>query len=300
MNRRGLSHYEVLEVERQATEVEIRKAFRKRLLELHPDKAVGDEPRESTRRAVIDNANGHPLPREWNSERSRTSEAVSDADLLDEVMQAFEILGDARRREEYDDRLERRDLIEAPKSSLPHVTQSQRPVNQARAVLYWLLSQDPDSALERLALIEDPMGFLHQYLGDDEFIDASFLLAEELARRDDVFHSLGWLQALLSCERKRRRHRPCYGQAIALVKEILIYRIAPDLKGRPALEYLRRAESFGLERHERVDVLKRRAECYLELDMKHQAAQELERALGLDPRLEGVASLRRDLSDYLN
>lgn len=257
--------YAILRVDAKATAARVREAFRKRLLELHPDKGT----------------------------------EAPDPDLLDDVMRAFDVLGNPRRREEYDDLRERCVSIESKASDLPHVTESKRPIDQARSILYWLLEQDYDAAFRRLRTLDDPIDYLHAYLDDEEFIDSCFLLAEELERRDQPFESLGWFQALLSCERKRRRHRPCYGQAIARTKRLLIQVIGARVSGRTALEYLRRAETLGLERSERVEVHKRRAQCYLELDMKANAAAELERALRLQPQLKGVTRLREQLADYL-
>ena len=66
-----------------------------------------------------------------------------------------------------------------------------------------------------------------------------------------------------------------------------------------ALEYLRRAEQLGLSRLERVEVCKRRAQCYLSLDMKNEAAKHLREALELQPQAKGVRRLREALADYL-
>ena len=66
-----------------------------------------------------------------------------------------------------------------------------------------------------------------------------------------------------------------------------------------SLEYLRRAEKLGLSRLERVEVYKKRAQNYLAMDMRAEAARQLQKALALQPNLKGASRLQDALEDYL-
>lgn len=259
-------YYQILAVEPNAPSRDIRKAFRARVLEVHPDKAA--EP--------------------------------TDGEALRDLIQAFEVLGDPEMREDYD-RILRIQKIGSgeEKSKLPHVTESERPINQARSVLYLLLRERGQEALERLRTFEEsPRLFLRRHLDEEEFIDAAFLLGEVYEKRGALVAALRWYQEVIEQEADRRMHRPCLGETVDRVKRLLIYRLASHEDPRVVLQYLRRAEALGLSRVEKADVLKRRAQCFLDLDMKDVAAQNLREALHLNPQAKGTQRLREALSHY--
>ncbi len=261
-----VDHYAVLGVEFDCERTAVRKAFRECLLEAHPDKSA--EPVDG----------GH----------------------LARVMRAWEILGDVDLRDAYDRiwRLHNRDAWLDDGSHLPHVTESERPQNRARSILFLLLENRGAEALERLrALGEAAPVFLKKYLDSDEFIDSSFLIAELFEHRKSWFEALVWLDHLVRAESSRRRHRPCYPEALDRTRRLLIRRTSNELEPRVALEYLRRAEALGLERAQRVEVARHRCRCYLEMGMRVEAFKHLEIALELQPQAKGLARFRRELRD---
>ncbi|MGA1534779.1 MAG: J domain-containing protein [Planctomycetota bacterium] len=263
-----IDHYAVLAIEVEAAPEVVRAAFRRRLLEAHPDKSA---------------------------------EPTDGADLS-RVMRAWEILGDPELRESYDRvwRLRQRGEWLDEESSIPHVTESDRPTNRARSVLFLLLEGRGPEALERLrAMGERAPQFLREHLEVDEFIDAAFLIAEHFEGRRSWFEALEWLDHLLRAEQGRRRHRPCFPEALERTRRILIRRTAGELEPRVTLEYLRRAEMLGLDRSQRVEVERRRCECYLEMGMRVVAARHLRNALELAPTGKGLARLMKDLSREL-
>jgi len=261
--------YELLGVGFGAERDAIRRAFRARLLEVHPDKSA--EP--------------------------------TDVRLLAQVMRAWEVLGDDELREEYDRvwRLRRRGEEPESASKLPHITASVRPQDQARSILYLLLEERGGEALERLRGLGDGAAdFLAEHLDSDQFIDAAFLIAELFESKRSWFESLEWLECLIRTERTRRRHRPCYPEALDRARRLLIRRTAAELEPRVTLEYLRRAEILGLDRAQRVEVAKRRAQCYFDLGMRVEAARQVRTALDLQPGAKGLGKLRSELSDELD
>lgn len=263
-----VDHYAVLGIELEAEREEIRRAFRARLLEVHPDKSA--EPTDGRR--------------------------------LAQVLRAWEILGDEELRDGYDRiwRLRRRgEEIEA-ESRIPHITESDRPQDQARSILFLLLEERGGEALERLRGLGDGAAeFLEEHLDSDEFVDAAFLIAELFEARRSWYESLEWLERLIRSERARRRHRPCYPEALDRARRLLIRRITGELEPRVVLEYLRRAEILGLDRAQQLDVAKRRAQCYFELGMRVEAAKHLRAALELQPNAKGLGKLQSELAAEL-
>ncbi len=267
--RESADYYEVLRIDPAASAERVRRAFRKRVLEVHPDK----------------------------------SRRPPDARLLPLVLEAFSVLGNPAERERYDRQrrtVARRRRLRGRSGSIPHVTESERPADRARAVLYLLMLGKGRDALARIARMDGrPISYLAHHLERNEFVDAAFLLGEYLEERGKLAKALEWYQALIGSERKRTRRRPCYAEALERAKRILIQGVDRRANARTLLDSLRRAESLGLERRERIEVTKRRAQCYLELGMREEAARQLRLALRLDSRLRGVRRLRALLADLL-
>ena len=109
--------------------------------------------------------------------------------------------------------------------------------------------------------------------------------------------ALEWLEHLLREERGRRRHRPCYNEALDRMKRLLIRRTVGELEPRAALEYLRRAETLGLDRSQKAETAKRRCQCYLDMGMRQEALRHLEIAKSLQPSSKGLARLREALQE---
>ncbi|HIA28144.1 MAG TPA: J domain-containing protein [Planctomycetes bacterium] len=263
-----IDHYLVLKVPPDCKPKKLRIAFRKRLLEVHPDKLV---------------------------------EPVDDHQLQ-EVMIAFEILSDPDLRQAYDRiwKIEKGGGT-ADSSRLLHVTESARPVNRARSILYLLLEERADEALERLQELEPvERSFLREHLRSEEFIDAAFLLGEVEESRNRWVQALQWYEEVVRSEARRRWHRPCHGEAIDRARRLLVRRAAvKTVEPRVALEYLRRAERLGLDRSGKVEVAKKRAQCYLQMEMKAEAARHLQVAIELQPQVKGIGRLLAALEGYL-
>ena len=109
-----VDHYRMLGVDPDCSSEEIRQAFRKRLLEIHPDKVE------------------HPR----------------DPEELRMVLEAFEVLSDDPRRDRYDQMWKIIVSQDPDQSSIPHVTESDRPSARVRTVLYLLLEQRVDGSID--------------------------------------------------------------------------------------------------------------------------------------------------------
>ncbi len=261
-------HYQCLGVDLTASEDQIREAFRTRLLEIHPDKSV------------------HPR----------------NPDEMRALLEAYDVLSANDRRDAYDKlwNLVSKSGPDAV-SLIPHVTESERPTARARSVLFLLLEERGDEALERIAELK-PGGrlFLRKHLTTAEFVDACFLVGELLEEKKNWVDSLGWYEELIRVEEKRNHHRPCFPEAREKARRLLLKRTNSQLDPRVGLEYLRRAELMGLDKAGRIEVAKKRAHCYLQMEMKVEAARHLGEVLRLQPQARGLDRIREALAGYLD
>ncbi|MGE4618169.1 MAG: J domain-containing protein [Planctomycetota bacterium] len=261
-------HYLYLGVDPDASEDQIRVAFRAKLLEIHPDKSV------------------HPR----DPEEMRT------------LLEAYEVLTGADSRTAYDKIWKVISPLDPNHiSAIPHVTESERPTAKARSVLFLLLEERGEEALERIGDLQ-PGGrlFLRQHLSTDEFVDACFLIGELLETQKKWVMALEWYEDLIRVEESRNHHRPCYPEARDRARRLLLKRTSAQLEPRIMLEYLRRAEILGLDKMGRTEVAKKRAQCYLQMDMKVEASRHLEEVLRLQPRARGLDRIREALDGYMD
>lgn len=269
MTRRGArDHYAVLGLAADAPSTSLRKAFRKRLLELHPDKAACE----------------------------------ADPAQLQELLEAFEVLGDPVARRHYDQACRERRAAPGSNASTPrrpHITESERPADRARAILYLLLRERWAEARDRLGQLgPDPLPFLEEHLDDEELVDLSFLLGENHERLRQSAQAVRWYEEVVLRERQRRRHRPCYPEALARLKKLLRRHAQRCPEPRLVLGTLQRLELLELSPLERSALLRRRAHCLLALGMQEAAAAALREALSLQPRLRGAQKLREVLAPH--
>ncbi len=259
-------YYSVLGLEVDCTQDQIKAAFRKKLLEVHPDK----------------------------------SEFPRDPDEMRQLLEAHDVLSQQDSRDRYD-RMWNIVFREENADRTPHVTESDRPAARARSILFLLLEQRNSEALSRL----DDLGpgarlFLRKHLTDDEFVDACFLIGEFHEDLKQQSRALEWYEDLLRAESKRQSHRPCYPEARDRARRLLLKKVVKNTDPRVALEYLRRAEQLGLDRSTKGEVARRRASCYLEMDMKVEAGKHLSIAMKILPKSKMLNELSEMLEGYWN
>ncbi len=261
-----IDHYRLLGVDPDCSAEDVRQAFRKRLLEIHPDKVE------------------HPR----------------DPEELRQVLEAFEVLSDDQRRDRYDQMWKIVISQDPDQSAIPHVTESDRPSARVRTVLYLLLEQRVDEAMDRLMELEPGARLsLRKHLTAGEFVDVCFLIGEIEQDRKNFSAALEWYEDLIRVEATRNQKRPCYAEAKERAQRLLLKRTGGRIDPRIGLEYLRRAEQLGLDRVGQAEVAKKRAACYLEMEMKVEAAKHYKETLRLQPKSRGLDRLRKALEGYL-
>ena len=173
------NYYSLLGIEKNASQREIKKAFRERAKLLHPDIA-GDSAEEAMRR----------------------------------LLAAYEALSSRERRFEYDRALAR--FSESFDYPVFLRERKNDPASQAKLVFYLLLHQE--GKLRHVGPAEytmtrqfDPVEIwtenggldfhLEKYLEREDYMDCTFLLAEELDRRDRVNEAFSLMAGITSQEK---------------------------------------------------------------------------------------------------
>ena len=160
-------HYNLLGVKPGASTAEIKRAFRKKAKQLHPDIA-GSENAEEMRR----------------------------------LLAAYEALSDIERRFEYD----KIHWHNADKSDFDYrrwLNEQNNPESRAKLIFYELLRLNEDRAIE-VWRESGGLGFkLDKLMEKADWMDCQYILAEELDKRGFIFESFKLMSAILAEEKKR-------------------------------------------------------------------------------------------------
>jgi curved DNA-binding protein CbpA len=255
------NYYSLLGVPRDATTQEIKSAFREKAKHLHPDIA-GESAAADMRRLLL----------------------------------AYQVLSRTERRFEYDRACSRFSrayqfdyrtfLRERPLD----------PESQAKLIFFELLHLEEDDAL---AVWRAQGGLdyrLEKYLDREDWMDCSFLLAEELARRGNYYESFSLLVSLVKEERRKPYFRHFAEDIEGLLNEIVRHHLRKALSPDTYLECLEAMLGLGLNAKEEARVLRSMAETLVQMGETPGAAKVFREALKLDPGLANTKALRRKLN----
>jgi len=185
-----ISYYDLLKIEHDASPEEIKKAFRERAKRLHPD------------------INGE-----------------TGAEEMRKLLTAYKTLSDINRRLEYDRVYERL----AGKYSFDYRSflreQKDDPASQAKLIFFELLHLEEDEALS-IWEKQGALDFLmEKYLDREDWMDCTYILAEELAKRNRYFESFILLVKLVKEERRRPYFKHFMQDVEIFLKELVRLRL---------------------------------------------------------------------------
>ena len=278
-------YYEILEVRRDATAPEIKRAFRRLAKRYHPDK---------------------------NPEQIAFAEQ-----MFREVCKAYNTLRDKKQKSDYDQtlrKLERqRKAREAYLEKLGKLNQNYAKLER---LLEALLHQNYEigiSLYEQLCHNKAQTGKawrIDDFLSYQESRDCEFLIAEAYEqlgfsngdsaspceRHRKIKQAMLIYESLLSAEAKR----PCFRHFIQEVKERLkfIYLYHFSVAGYDQTSHipLTKIRALKLPKRETAWMYKKIAEFYVEIDRLPEARTVLKMAFELQPRLTGVKKICRTLN----
>ena len=204
------NYYELLGVEQAATAVEIKKAFRKKAKLLHPDIA-GDVAAAQMRR----------------------------------LLTAYETLSNEQRRYEYDRAYSRFVASRGFDYRTWLKEQGDNPAYQAKLIFFELLHLEEDEAI---ALWRKNGGVdfaMKQYLDREDWMDCTFILAEELDKREHCYEAFRLLVLIVREERRLPYFRLFTPEMEKLVREIVRLRLRPQVDDETWIECLQTLLTLG-------------------------------------------------------
>ena len=182
--------YELLEVSQTASTQEIKKAFRERAKQLHPD-ITGSKSAEEMRK----------------------------------LLAAYETLIDRNRRFEYDRAYTRFTGKYPGKQGFDYRAflreRKDDPESQAKLIFFELLHLEENEAIsiwQSQGGLEYPM---ERYLDREDWMDCTFILAEELAKRERYYEAFVLLISLVREERRRPYFKHFMEEVEKFIKEIV-------------------------------------------------------------------------------
>lgn len=257
-----VDYYEVLRVSPSASQLEIRSAFKRQVLEAHPDK--------------------NPGRREWSERRIR------------ELIEAFDIIGEASRREEFDRRNRAyRRARPVRRADRPFFFDRQDPESRALLILHHLLHGKPAEALQILNEIESTGSteFLAKFLERKDYLDCLFLLAEYLLGQRRYVEAEVRLREFYLHDRKARFRRHYFDEVVRRLKDLYLRKLPRHATPAQVLALLRGIEELGLSPSEARLRFRVEAEAHLKCGREKAAQAVLKTAQRAFPGSKEVASI---------
>jgi curved DNA-binding protein CbpA len=254
-------YYGLLGISYTASQGDIKKAFRERAKRLHPDIA-GDAGVEAMRKLLC----------------------------------AYEVLSSEERRGEYDRAYGRfvqgscfdyrRYLEEDPDD----------PVRQAKLVFFDLLHLEEDSALS-IWREHGGLGFaLDRYLDREDWLDCSFILAEELARRGAYYEAFVLLTDIIREERRKSYFRHYTVEIENTLRELIRLHLKAAVDDETFVECMEIVLELGFPPKDEARWMRSLSEALLRLGELKDAEVVFREALRRDPALPNVKRLGRKLN----
>ena len=203
------NYYGLLGVGRNASAVQIKKAFREKAKQMHPDIAGAAAAAEMRR-----------------------------------LLTAYETLSSEERRDKYD-RAYSRFVENAGFDYRSWLREQSDPANQAKLVFFELLHLENDEAIavwRKNGGINFPM---EQYLDREDWMDLSFILAEELDRRGHSCEAFWLLAAIIREERRLPYFRHFTVEVEKYLREIVRLRLRTQVDDETWLECLETLLKLG-------------------------------------------------------
>ena len=257
------NYYSLLGVSETASTQDIKRAFREQAKHLHPD--------------IAGNAT---------------------AGKMRKLLTAYEVLSDRDRRFEYDRAYSRF----SEKYHFDYRTflmeQEDDPESQAKLIFFELLHLEEDNAL---AVWETQGGLefrLEKYLDREDWMDCSYMLAEELGKRRRYYEAFALLICLVKEERRQPYFRHFMEDVEAFLKELVRLHLRTAVDTGTYVDCLEALLDLGFSSRDEARWMRALAEALIRLGETNHAAMIFREALKRDPSLPNVIHLRKRLNVY--
>lgn len=261
-------YYKILNVAPSATTAEIKRAFRKKAKQLHPD-----------------------IP---HNIRNQDGQKANEQALM-RLIRAYEALLDARRRAEFDcfyAQVIKKSTGFDYRSWLKEQTDSQ---SRATLIFFDLFHNNEEEAIQEFLRIrtQESSFSLRRYFSRGDFMDCGFVLAEELSFRDYDYEAFVLLEQIIREEQKKAYFRHFFPEVLILarklIREKLIHTLADDL----ILDCCEAALDFGLSTIDNAEILKKMAEIYYRMGDFMNGDKHAAASIRMNPHVRGITKLQK-------
>lgn len=255
------NYYSLLGIDRNSSSQDIKRAFREQAKRLHPDIAGSGAEGE-----------------------------------MRKLLLAYEVLSDQERRYEYDRRYG--SFIKKVGFDYRTFLQERRddPKSQAKLVFFDLLHLEGERALavwRTQGGLEFPMD---KYLDREDWMDCTFILAEELQKRRCYYEAFMLLVALIRAERQRPYFKHFMSELEGILKELVRFRLKSSVNKETYIACMETLLGLGFPPRDEARWMRSMAETLFQLGEMHTAQGILREALKRDPRLSHVVQLKQKLN----
>ncbi len=253
-----INYYEVLGIAQSSTAQEIKKSFRRRAKELHPDMRPGSD--------------------------ARTEEEMR---LL---LAAYEVLSDIEKRSEYDRTLrpsargfDYREFL---------LRRTDDPHSQSKLIFHDLLANHQQEAVDLYERLTAGRSFeLERYLSREDYMDCAFLLAEVFEARQRYGEAYELYRKLYCYECDKPYFHHFIDEVVDRLRTLLCFKMLPGLPPQDAIRRLKETLDLGFSRKDNAFFCKKLAEVYAAQGEHKTALFYLQKGLQLDRKLSGVKKL---------
>lgn len=267
-------YYKILDISPSASTAEIKRAFRKKAKELHPD-----------------------IP---HNVRNIGGKKANEQALM-RLIRAYEALLDAKRRAEFDFFYNKAAGKDKPFDYRTWLKEQADPESRATLIFFDLFHNAEDEAVREFLRLcsEHPSFSLRRYFSRGDFMDCGFVLVEELYFRNHYYESFLLLEQIIREERKDAYFRHFFPEVLILarklIREKLIYTLADDL----LLDCCEAALDFGLSKADNAEILKKMAEIYYRMGDFTTGDGCAAASVRMNPRIRGITKLKKNYQEQL-
>jgi len=261
-------HYITLDIEYNASDEEIKQAFRRLVKKYHPDKNPGSEKEAEKQFKLIINA--------YRTLSNPESKNKYDVKLMS-------------RQKKYDFLKKRRDNLQnRGKKDKAYLCQ---------LILFELTHQNPQKAIEIYdKLVSESSHFsLDKYISDSDIRDCEFLLGEAYHKKGKLWEAARFYEKVLEREEKKAYFRGFTQEIKVMLKDVYIQFIVGAKTPEEITVNIKKLLTLGLSRNDIAQAYKKAAEAYYKLNDLNDAEKALENAFQLKPKLTGAKKIMKNL-----
>jgi curved DNA-binding protein CbpA len=259
-------HYMTLEIECNASDEDIKQAFRRLAKKFHPDKNPGKE-KVAERR-------------------------------FKQITAAYEILSNRRARNTYDRLLKasRASVRDSRRENLRRRAK-ENVVYLCQLMLFELLNQNAQSALEIYEELKskNPHFSLEPYMSYGDTRDCEFLLGEAYHQRGRLSEAARLYERALEQEKRKAYFRGFAQEIEIMLKDVYLQRIAKAERSEEIAVNISKVLTLNISSREIARIHKKAAESYFKMGDVGRAREALQRAFEVNPKLTGAKRISREL-----